>query len=62
MHSSGGTEEKMKVNDLSAKDYSSTRWSTADYKYFLILIALHHVAGMNTLEYVLDNGNLIRLK
>ena len=25
---------------------------------FLILIALHHVAGMNTLEYVLDNGNL----
>ena len=25
---------------------------------FLIFIALHHVAGMNTLEYVLDNGNL----
>ena len=24
----------------------------------MILIALHHVAGMNTLEYVLDNGNL----
>lgn len=25
---------------------------------FLILIALHHVAGMNTLEYVMDNGDL----
>lgn len=114
MHSSGGTEEKMKVNDLSAKDYSiedylaesktflipryqrSYAWekknivqlledvskeegyyignvivntSQNDEKeiidgqqriisIFLILIALHHVAGMNTLEYVLDNGNL----
>lgn len=114
MHSSGGTEEKMKVNDLSARDYSiedylaesktflipryqrSYAWekknivqlledvskeegyyignvivntSQNDEKeiidgqqriisIFLILIALHHVAGMNTLEYVLDNGNL----
>ena len=114
MHSSGGTEEKMKVNDLSAKDYSiedylaesktflipryqrNYAWekknivqlledvskeegyyignvivntSQNDEKeiidgqqriisIFLILIALHHVAGMNTLEYVLDNGNL----
>lgn len=114
VHSSGGTEEKMKVNDLSAKDYSiedylaeskmflipryqrSYAWekknivqlledvskeegyyignvivntSQNDEKeiidgqqriisIFLILIALHHVAGMNTLEYVLDNGNL----
>ena len=114
VHSSGGTEEKMKVNDLSAKDYSiedylaeskmflipryqrSYAWekknivqlledvskeegyyignvivntSQNDEKeiidgqqriisIFLIFIALHHVAGMNTLEYVLDNGNL----
>lgn len=114
MHSSGGTEEKMKVNDLSAKDYSIEDYLAESKKFlipryqrsyawekknivqlledvskeegyyignvivntsqndekeiidgqqriisiFLIFIALHHVAGMNTLEYVLDNGNL----
>lgn len=114
VHSSGGTEEKMKVNDLSAKDYSIEDYLAESKKFlipryqrsyawekknivqlledvskeegyyignvivntsqndekeiidgqqriisiFLIFIALHHVAGMNTLEYVLDNGNL----
>lgn len=114
MHSSGGTKEKMKVNDLSAKDYSIEDYLKESKKFlipryqrsyawekknivqlledvskeegyyignvivnisqndekeiidgqqriisiFLILIALHHVAGMNTLEYVLDNGSL----
>lgn len=114
VHSSGGTKEKMKVNDLSAKDYSIEDYLKESKKFlipryqrsyawekknivqlledvskeegyyignvivntsqndekeiidgqqriisiFLILIALHHVAGMNTLEYVLDNGSL----
>lgn len=35
MHSSGGTEEKMKVNDLSAKDYSIEDYF-AESKTFLI--------------------------